>query len=72
MGAIFDADDRLAAAMAEVTRLTAVEKIHNQTIARLTNECNQAKRHAKSWMNKYKKLNKEVGRDISAEDFEEA
>jgi hypothetical protein len=72
MGAIFDADDRLAAAVAEVDRLTALAKIHEQSIARLTNECNQAKRAAKSWMNKFKKMEKEVGRGISADDFEEA
>lgn len=72
MGAIFDADDRLAAAVAEVNRLTSAEKIHKQQIARLTNECNQAKRHAKSWMRKYEALKKEVGRGISADDFEEA
>ena len=70
MGLVFDADDRLAAAMAEIKRLSALLSVIESRNAGLMNECNQAKKAAKTWMNKFNRLERKNKADFNNVDFE--
>ncbi|QWV97470.1 ParB N-terminal domain-containing protein [Geomonas nitrogeniifigens] len=60
MGKVFDADDRLAAAAAEVKRLAGMETMLKSRIDGLMLEKSDAVRMAKSWMRKFQALEKEA------------
>lgn len=56
MGKVFDADDKLAAAMAEVKRLTEENRVLRERVNGLMNEKNMAVKQAKMWRAKFEKL----------------
>ena len=49
MGRVFDADDKLAAATAEIKRLTTLLGVIESRLIGQTNELNEAKRLAQQW-----------------------
>jgi ParB-like chromosome segregation protein Spo0J len=49
MGKVFDADDRLAATTAEISRLNALVQVIESRFTAQTNELNEAKRLAQQW-----------------------
>lgn len=58
MGAVMDADDKLAALTAENKKLRELNRVLGERIHGLQNECNEAKRAAKMWRGKHDKLEK--------------
>ena len=58
MGAVMDADDKLAALTAENKKLRELNRVIGERINGLQNECNEAKRSAKYWQAKFLKLEK--------------
>lgn len=58
MGAVMDADDKLAALTAENKKLRELNRVLNERIQGLQGECNEAKRAAKMWRAKHDKLEK--------------
>lgn len=56
MGKVIDADDRLAVLAAENRQLRELNRVLNERIHGLQNECNEAKRAAKMWRAKHDKL----------------
>lgn len=56
---VFESDDRLAAATAEIKRLNALITVLEDRNRGMMNECNEAKRLARSWKNRYEKLERE-------------
>lgn len=58
MGKVFDADDKLAAAMAELKQATEENRVLRERINGLMNEKNAAVQQAKMWRNKFEKLEK--------------
>lgn len=58
MGAVMDADDKLAALTAENKRLRELNRVLNERIQGLQGERNEAKRAAKMWRAKFDKLEK--------------
>lgn len=58
MGAVMDADDKLAALTAENKKLRELNRVLNERIQGLQGECNEAKRAAKMWRAKFDKLEK--------------
>jgi hypothetical protein len=58
---IFEADDKLSQAVAELTQVKALNRMLNERINGLMSEANAAKKQAKYWQNKYQKLEKEHG-----------
>ena len=61
MGRVFEADDRLAAAMAEVARLTEQNRVLQTRINGLINEKDAAVKSAKAFKRKLEALEKRVG-----------
>ncbi len=61
MGAVIDADDRLAALSAENKKLRELNRVLNERLQGLQGECNEAKRAAKMWRAKFDKLEKMAG-----------
>jgi hypothetical protein len=59
MGAVMDADDKLAALTAENKKLRELNRVLNERIQGLQGECNEAKRAAKMWRAKFDKLEKQ-------------
>lgn len=60
MARVFESDDKLAAALAEAKRYREQARILETRISGLMNEKNEAVRAAKSWQNKFLKLEKQV------------
>lgn len=58
MGAVMDADDKLAALTAENKKLRELNRVLNERIQGLQGECNEAKRAAKMWRAKFDKQEK--------------
>ena len=58
MGAVMDADDKLAALTAENKKLRELNRVLTERIQGLQGECNEAKRAAKMWRAKFDKLGK--------------
>lgn len=56
---VFESDDRLAAATAEIKRLNALVTVLEDRNRGMMNEANEAKRLARSWKNKYERLERE-------------
>lgn len=61
MARVFDANDKLIAALDEAKRYREQNRILESRIAGLMNEKNTAIRAAKSWQNKFQKLEKQAG-----------
>ena len=59
MGKIIDADDKLKVALAEAKKFREQVRILDERVRGLQNECNEAKRAAKSWQAKFLKLEKQ-------------
>ena len=55
MSKVFDADDKVSAAMAEVTRLVALNAVLESRIVGLTNEKNEAIKFLKNWQRRAQK-----------------
>ena len=60
MARVFESDDKLAAALVEAKRYREQARILETRISGLMNEKNEAVRAAKSWQNKFLKLEKQV------------
>lgn len=60
MAAILDADDKLAALTADNKKLRELNRVLTERVHGLQGECNEAKRAAKMWRNKFDKLEKTV------------
>ena len=60
MGAVMDADDKLAALSAENKKIRELNRVLNERIQGLQGECNEAKRAAKMWRAKHDKLEKKA------------
>lgn len=58
MGAVMDADDKLAALTAENKKLRELNRVIGERLNGLQNECNEAKRAAKMWRAKFDKQKK--------------
>lgn len=58
MGKVFDADDKLSAAMAQLKQATEENRVLRERINGLMNEKNAAVQQAKMWRNKFEKLEK--------------
>lgn len=58
MGKVFDADDKLGAAMAELKQATEENRVLRERVNGLMNEKNAAVKQAKMWRNKFEKLEK--------------
>ena len=58
MGAVMDADDKLAALTAENKKLRELNRALNERIHGMQNECNEAKKSAKYWKAKFDKQGK--------------
>lgn len=56
---IFEANDQLAASVAEVRRLNALVAVLEERNRGMMNECNEAKRLARSWKNRCEKMERE-------------
>lgn len=56
MGAVMDADDKLAALTAENKKLREMNRVLNERVHGLQGECNEAKRAAKMWRAKHDKM----------------
>lgn len=65
MARVFDADDKIAAAVAEATRYREQNRILEARITGLLNEKNEAIRHAKSWKRRAEKAEAELARGVS-------
>lgn len=61
MARVFEANDKLVAALDEAKRYREQNRILESRIAGLMNEKNEAIRAAKSWQNKFLKLEKQAG-----------
>lgn len=61
MARVFEANDKLVAALEEAKRYREQNRILESRIAGLMNEKNEAIRAAKSWQNKFLKLEKQAG-----------
>ena len=59
MAKVFESDDRLSAATEEIKRLNALVTVLEERNRGMMNECNEAKRLARSWKNRYEKLERE-------------
>jgi hypothetical protein len=57
---VFEADSRLDEAVKEIRRLNALTTILEERNRGMMNECNEAKRLARSWKNKFEKLERET------------
>jgi hypothetical protein len=57
---IFEANDQLAAAAAEIKRLNALVVVLEERNRGMMNECNEAKRLARSWKNRCEKMEREI------------
>ena len=68
MAKVFESDDRLAAATAEIKRLNALVTVLEDRNRGMMNECNEAKRLARSWKNRFEKLEREC-RDAGLVEF---
>lgn len=60
MAKIFEANDQLDAAVKEVKRLNELVRILEERNRGMMNECNEAKRLARSWKNRCEKLEREA------------
>jgi predicted RNase H-like nuclease (RuvC/YqgF family) len=60
LGTVADSDDKLAAALAEAKKFRDINQILDGRIRGLQNEVNECKRAAKSWQNKFLKLEKSI------------
>src|SRR5574337_168137 len=60
MAKVFEADDRITAALAEAKRYREQNRVLEERIRGLMNEVNAAKRAAKSWQARFEKLEREV------------
>lgn len=58
MGKVFDADDKLGSAMAELKRATEENRVLRERVNGLMNEKNAAVKQAKMWRSKFEKLEK--------------
>lgn len=68
MAKVFESDDQLAAATAEIKRLNALVTVLEDRNRGMMNECNEAKRLARSWKNRFEKLEREC-RDAGLVEF---
>ena len=66
MGRVFDADDRIAAAMAEVKRWKALAENAERTLTAKNGEYVERARAVTMWQNKCKKLEKELAIKVAA------
>jgi hypothetical protein len=60
MTKVFEANDQVAEAVKEVRRLNALVTVLEERNRGMMNECNEAKRLARSWKNRFEKLERET------------
>jgi hypothetical protein len=60
MAKVFEANDQTAEAVKEVRRLNALVTVLEERNRGMMNECNEAKRLARSWKNRFEKLERET------------
>jgi hypothetical protein len=60
MAKLLEADDQIAAAAAENKKLREMNRILEERVRGLQNECNAAKRAAQSWQRKFESLNRKA------------
>jgi hypothetical protein len=65
---VFEADTQLDEAVKEIRRLNALVTVLEERNRGMMNECNEAKRLARSWKNKFEKLERET-KDAGLVDF---
>jgi hypothetical protein len=65
---VFESDSQLDEAVKEIRRLNALVTVLEERNRGMMNECNEAKRLARSWKNKFEKLERET-KDAGLVDF---